>query len=281
VFILVGSAYPAFLHVFWGSTVVVGPRFFIATVLPVAIVIAGLIGFALETTWGRAKLRRGQVAIFLVVAVFAASVGSMLAIEAVIPGIALLGVAAGAIALLAIELGRQRRPGRMTTARIAHLGLALVLLGAGGSALGTEFHGPMVPGDSVTVGPHVVELAEVRFGEADRFIYAEGVFILDGVTELRPQIRAYGTQQLPVAEPVLRSTPMVDIVVAVGVVTPGAEGFEVSVFVRPMVWWVWAGAVVLAVAGFSAASTASAGGGRRRPAKGERPRTGTTTEGSG
>jgi cytochrome c-type biogenesis protein CcmF len=282
VFILVGSAYPAFLQVFWGSTVVVGPRFFIATVLPVAILIAALIGFALGTTWGRARIKVRDIVVFASVVIVAAGVAGLLAIEAVIPGILLLAVAAGAAVLLALELGRQGRPGRLTAARLAHLGVALVLLGAGASALGTEFHGPMVPGDVAIVGPHRIELKEVRFGEADRFIYAEGVFLLDGLKELRPQIRAYGAQQLPVAEPVLRSTPMVDVIVAVGVVTPGAEGFEVSVFVRPMVWWVWAGAVVLAIAGFSALSSgASSGAGRRRPAREGRPRTGTTIEGTG
>lgn len=279
VFIVVGSAYPAFLSVFWDRTVVVGPRFFITTILPIAILIAAFTGFALNTKWSNAALRRTDAVLFLLSAVPATVLAVFLAIEVSAAGVLLLGLATGAAAVLIGDIRRRGMRGRRRVGLLAHLGIVVALIGAGGSSLGSEFTGPMVPGDTVTVGPHTVELVEVSLGETDRFIYAEGLFLLDGRSELRPQIRAYESQALPVAEPALRTTPFLDIIVAVTLLTPDGGGFEVSVFVRPMVWWVWAGAVLLAASGVFALVSRDGASSRRRREAIEGPlQTGTTSE---
>lgn len=252
VFILVGSAYPAFLQVFWDTTVAVGASFFVTTVFPIALIIALLIGFGLHTNWSGPTIRLRDVVVYMLVATVVAVAGVVTAIEIVGAGVLLLAVASGSAAVLLTDLISRRHLRRLLPAVLAHLGMALILIGSGGSALGSEFSGPMNPGDSATIGAHVIELLDVNLGAADRYIYAEGVFLLDGTSELRPQVRAYENQGVPVAEPALRSTPMVDVIVAVTQLAPGAEGFEVSIYVRPMVWWVWLGAVVISLAGVAA-----------------------------
>jgi len=276
VFILVGSAYPAFLAVFWDITVVVGPRFFVTTVLPVVLVMVLLIGFALNTTWIEARLRRPDLFLYSTVVTVAAVSASLLAIEMAVPGVVLLSLAAGATALLVRDLLGRRLHRRYRPALLAHFGLALILFGAGGSALGTEFSGPMTVGDRVKVGPYDIQLVRVNLGESDRYVYAEGVFVLDGRVEMRPQVRGYERQRLPVAEPDLRSTPVVDVIIAVTRFDPDIDGFEVSVFVRPMVWWVWVGAVVVSLGGVLALRDGVSAK-RRRAATEALPAAGTTT----
>lgn len=277
-FILIGSAYPAFLKVFWDRTVVVGPGFFVTTVLPVALAITALIGLALKTTWFTSRVEKLDIALALGLAGGTAGLAVGFALEMSLPGTVLLAMAAGAVGLLVSDLSRHRPKRMMVPAYLAHLGIAIVLLGVGGSALGDEASVSMVPGDTVTVGDRTLVLTEIIFGETDRFLFAEGVFVLDGGPVLRPQIRAYERQGVPVAEPAMWSTPMVDILVAVTLLTPDAQGFEVSVFVRPMVWWVWVGAVILSIAGvYALVSRAGDGGGRRRSATTTPPRTGTTS----
>ncbi len=280
VFVLVGSAYPAYIQVFTGDTVGVDSRFFVTTVLPVTLVIAVLVGFALETTWSSPRLRPADVVVYGGTALTAGALAMILGAQVPPGGVALTILAAGALAALTVQGVRRRRwPG---PGRLAHLGLAMVLVGAGASSLGDEYVGAMSIGDTIEVGTHTVELVSVTTGEADRYIYVEGLFLIDASTEMRPQIRAYEDQRLPVAEPALRSTAVSDLMVAVSVVSPELAGFDVSVFLRPMVWWVWIGAIVISLAGLSALSRRYAvAEGRRRPAMTTPPPAGTTTGTSG
>jgi cytochrome c-type biogenesis protein CcmF len=276
VFVMVGSAYPAYLQVFWDRTLVVDARFFVTTVLPVALVVAILIGFALRTTWGRPHLGRLDIGWFVVGALVAGGLAPALADRPPIAAVLLAAVAAGALVLLVRDLP-SRRGGRLWPAGLAHLGIAMVLLGAAGSAMGTDFTGSMAPGEVVMVGSHRVELVSIGIGEGDRYLYAEGVFLVDG-HPLRPQIRGYENQPLPVAEPALHSTPVSDVIVAVSLLSPEADSLEVSVFVRPMVWWVWAGALVVALAGGVALARRRGAGEAPRPeARAVPPPAGTTT----
>jgi cytochrome c-type biogenesis protein CcmF len=273
VFVLVGSAYPAFLEVFWGTTVVVDPRFFVVTTLPVALALALLIGFALETTWQHHGITRRRVLIYAAVAVVAWVVIDSFVVTTVLPGITLAALSAGALALLA---GGRRLP----AARLAHAGLVIVLIGAGASSMGAEFQGTMSPGDQATVGGVTIELTAIATGEEDRYQYAEAVFQVDDGPVLRPQIRAYEDQPRPVAEPALWSTPVQDLIIAVSVLSPDVDSFEVSVFLRPMVWWVWLGALLTALGGLFALFGKGGGGAvRRRSARAVLP-TGETTVGT-
>ena len=277
VFVLAGSAYPAYVQVFSDRTVVVDSGFFVTTALPLALIIATLIGFALNTTWSRSGLRWVDLALFMAAMGAATLMASTLAQGPPVIAVVLTALAAGALALLARDLLKPTRR-HLVPARLAHLGMAMVLIGAGGSAMGADFAGSVRVGETVTVGSHLVELISIDTGEGDRYVYAEGVFKVDDSSLLRPQIRAYEDQRLPVAEPAMRSTPVSDLIIAVSVLSPDLESFEVSVFVRPMVWWVWIGSLVIALAGASALfSTVGAGGGRRRVARAWRRPAGTTT----
>ncbi len=273
-FVLVGSAYPAYVSVFTGDTVVLDTTYFVTMVLLPAVGIAVLIGFALQTSWSSHGVKTSDAAVFAGGAVASAALMLWVA-EAMAPaGLVLAVTAGGAVALVVRHLrGRLFEP-----ARLAHLGLAMVLVGAGGSSLGVDTSARMREGDVVEVGSHHLELVEVTTGERANFVYAEGRFLVDGVVELRPQIRGYEEQRLPVAEPALWSTPAADVIVAVSLMTAEADGFDVAVFVRPMVWWVWAGALVLTLSGaLGLRARGGASATQRREATAAQPPTGTTS----
>ena len=134
---------------------------------------------------------------------------------------------------------------------LAHLGMAVFLAAVAGSSFGDQFTGSMMPGDTVTVAGHEVSLRAVSTGEGDRFVYVRGDFDVDGV-RMSPEIRAYEDQGVPVSEPVLRSGLVDDVIVAISLLFPDAETVEVSVFVRPLVSWVWLGAALMGLAGLVA-----------------------------
>ena len=266
VFVTAGTAYPAFRSVFGGAQVVVDSRYFVVTVLPVAVLVALGIAASLEVP----ILPWMATTVFLV--------GAGLLAAGFRPGIALLGPAVSAVAWIVYRLIRSRPRRRARIAHVAHLGMAVLLVGVAGSSLGDDFTGSMQPGDEVSVGGHTIALDDIAAGEQDRFIYVRADFTVDG-RPLTPEIRAYEDQPVPVAEPALMSGPRGDVIVAISLLFPDGETVAVSVFVRPLVWLVWLGAGLIGLAGLLALLARGGDAARRRrSATGGPRRAGTTTD---
>lgn len=284
-FVVIGSAYPAYIAVFTGAQTSVDPTFFVSMILPVTFLIVVGVALAMRTSWGAGfdDLRSG--AWVLVVLLLAAVGAAYLLFGFVVAwGYLLLVFGLAAAALLLKDLIRRSPSGRILVGYLAHLGIAIVLIGAAGSSLGDEFRGGMSLGDVVEVGGYEVRLDGVETGDDDRFIFvaADLTLLRNGqvIDTVTPQIRAYESQPLPVPEPVLRSTPREDIVFAISRVNQDATGVEVNVFVRPLVFWVWAGGLLIAMAGVvGLIGRAGVGGGRRQVATAERQGREATTAG--
>lgn len=281
VFVVIGSAYPAYAQVFFGEEVGIDPNFFVMTVYPLALLMTIGLALALRTRWTRPGLRSSQWLTLAGVAVPVAVGVVLLGGAGSWPAATGIGLAVAAMVMLVSHLARARPRRARLVAHLAHVGMAMLVFGAAGSALGADFSGTMRPGDSVEVGGHTVTLERITAGEADRFSFARSVFIIDGSARLQPEIRAYEDQTVPVSEPALRSTPEGDLIVATSLLFPEASAVEVSVFVRPLVWWVWLGAVMLGASGLWAlVGRGGDGAGRRRVAREERPRGETASEAS-
>lgn len=266
VFVTVGSAYPAFVSVFGDQPVIVDSRFFVMTVLPVAVVVS--LGLALGL--------RGDWKLLLVVTGLTGTATALTVGWRV--GVALLAAATGALVTVLVLIVRKRLKGRMVTVYFSHLGMAVILLAVAGSSLGAEFSGSMSPGDAVEVGGHTVTLTTIETGESDRYVYVRSEFDVSG-TRLLPEIRAYEDQSTPVSEPVLRPGVVDDVIVATSLLFPDGETVAVSVFVRPLVTWVWIGALLVGLGGLAALfGRDGAAAGRRRSAREGPPRGETTTD---
>jgi cytochrome c-type biogenesis protein CcmF len=267
VFVSAGSIYPAFSSVFLGDQVAVDARFFVVTILPLAALVAACLAVALRRSWPVLVVTTVSVA------------GSVAALVGPRVGLVLLAPAAGSLLALAIDSVRRRPPRRLWPAHVSHIGMALFLVAVAGSAFGADHTGSMRPGESVVVAGHEVTLVSVGTGEADRYVFARARFTVDDAT-LVPEIRAYEDQPVPVAEPALWSTPRQDVTVAVSLLFPDGETVEVSVFVRPLVWWVWVGAGLIGLGGLLALFGRDGAAARRRRSAREGQLRGGTTTGS-
>lgn len=276
VFVAVGSGYPAYVEVFAGDQVSIGSGFFVSTLYPIALAVAFLIGLSFYTSWKRLSISGRDLLILGTVIIGVAVLASALA-GRFWALVLLLATAAGALVLLVRSLAGRRPRGRILAGHIAHIGMALVLVGAAGSSLGADFEGVVAPDETVQVGGREVFLEEISTGSADRFIFVRAVFLVDGV-RVEPEIRAYEDQPVPIAEPALLTGPGGDVIVAISTVTSDASAVNVEVFVRPMVWWVWAGALTMALAGLAALfGKAGAGAAPRRLAIEEQQSAGRST----
>ncbi|MDX1468457.1 MAG: cytochrome c-type biogenesis CcmF C-terminal domain-containing protein [Acidimicrobiia bacterium] len=263
IFVTIGSAYPAYVSVFAGDEVAVGSRFFVSTVYPLTLVMVPLMGLAFSTTWSGMATTKSEINTFVLVFVVAAGIALAVAVRRLAP-IALIALAISALVALVRSLATRRPKRRILAGHMAHVGLVMVLIGAAGSSLGDQFEGAMRPGQEVEVAGKTVRLEAISTGEDDRFIFVRATFDVDGAAA-EPEIRAYEDQSLPVAEPALVTDPLGDVVIAISTVTPDASEVDVSVFVRPMVWWVWAGALVVGLGGMVSLSSTTAAAEARRP----------------
>ncbi|HEX5696297.1 MAG TPA: cytochrome c-type biogenesis CcmF C-terminal domain-containing protein, partial [Acidimicrobiia bacterium] len=227
-------------------------------------------------------LSTGRVVVYLLLALLSSMIVGAVFTSRPIIAVVLFGLAGASLLLLGVDLFRERPSGRILAGHIAHIGMALVLVGGAGSSLGEDFTAAMGPGETAQLDRYTIELETIGTGEADRFVFVVADIFFTGPGpggfRLSPEIRAYEDQALPVPEPALRSTPVEDVVVAISRVAGDASVVEVNVFVRPLVLWVWVGAALIAVAGLIAlVATGAASSGRRRAATTARQEAGTTT----
>ena len=99
-FVLVGSAYPAYVSVFGDDTLVLDTTYFVTMVLAPAVVVAGLIGFALQTTWLGHGVELTDLVVFAAGAAVAVGGLSWVAEAPAWPGFVLGAAAGGSLAVI-------------------------------------------------------------------------------------------------------------------------------------------------------------------------------------
>lgn len=141
---------------------------------------------------------------------------------------------------------------------VAHLGLGLFVLGVTiVSAFTVEEDRRLAPGDSIEVAGYEFELRGLRQLDGPNYRALEGEVDIrrDGefVTQLRPQKRTYLVQQSPMTEAGIDAGWNRDLFVALG--DPlGDDAWSVRIQYKPMIRFIWLGALVMALGGAIAAS---------------------------
>jgi cytochrome c-type biogenesis protein CcmF len=254
--------------VFWGTILplvsgmfgqqrVVGASYFERAAGPLLVVILALMAAGPLLPWRRAarlpSLRAlvwpGLGALVALVALLAARVSS-------IPALIALPLVAGVAATCLIQYARLsqgwkslpaslKRRRRRYGAYLAHLGLAVLVTGIGASHFWQqEKDVTLAPGQQVTVARYTLTYA----GSEQRQLpdHTELVALMRfGDVTLEPARATYaglGGQSL--THVAINTTPVADVyVVLAGVTADGSASF--SVFVNPLVSWIWAGGAII------------------------------------
>jgi len=138
---------------------------------------------------------------------------------------------------------------------LAHFGVGITVLGiAVSSAMSSFLNVSLQPGQTATVGGYRFTFASVHSIHGPNYKGSEGVFRIthDGktVTTLKPQNRVYIGDQ-PTSESSIDWQPLQDIYVAMGQST-GDGGWSFRLQVRPLVRFIWGGAILMAFGGLLA-----------------------------
>ncbi|KAA0686677.1 heme lyase CcmF/NrfE family subunit [Azospirillum brasilense] len=293
--VFIGTLYPLFLDVLDLGKVSVGPPFFNATFIPVAIpmVIAMVVGPFLA--WKRADLLGALTRLWTAGVATVACV----AIAAYVtngggPLLALVGVALaawaffGSLAEFAERIRLFRIPVKDSWNRavnlprsawgmtIAHASMGIAIAGmTGTSAWQSETIQAMKPGDNATVGAYAVHFDRVGTMQGPNYSAEQGVFTVtrDGKTiaTLTPQRRSYPVTRMTTTEAAIHTTWLSDVYVALGDPTQNGTAWTVRLYHHPLVPWIWIGSLGMMLGGLVSLSDRRFRVGapeRRRAAKG-------------
>jgi cytochrome c-type biogenesis protein CcmF len=137
---------------------------------------------------------------------------------------------------------------------IAHAGMGIAVAGmVATSVWKSERIESLAPGDSITTAGYEVTFDGVTSVEGPNYVAERGTLIVrrdgDVVTVLEPEKRWYPVARMPTTEAAIRTTLMADLYAAIGD-GPDAEGrWVVRVWHHPLVPWIWAGAIFMALGG--------------------------------
>ena len=133
--------------------------------------------------------------------------------------------------------------------QFAHLGLLVTALGiAFTTAYSIEKDVRLAPGESITVNEYVFRFDGVEDHQGPNYVAQRGTLLVshDGFSEtLHPEKRIYRVQQNPMTEAAISGNSFRDLYVALGEPLD-AGAWAVRIYHKPMIRWVWFGAVLMA-----------------------------------
>ena len=126
-----------------------------------------------------------------------------------------------------------------------------MFIGFTGAAYDVEQESALRPGDTMSIGSHTVRYDQPRM-EADpnkRMIFTDMTLLDKSGSEdgtVAPAKFIYRTHpQMPTTEVAIRSRPAEDIYVIMSTVDPSTRRGTFRVIVRPLVFWIWFGGIIL------------------------------------
>ncbi|MDH3613083.1 MAG: heme lyase CcmF/NrfE family subunit [Gammaproteobacteria bacterium] len=267
--VFIGTLAPLVFEVLDAGKISIGPPWYaIAFTIPM-LPLVFLMGIGIHTTW-RHQPENLLARRLRVPAVVAVVIGIL------IPGLLYgrfgLMVCIGTIAAFWVmgtaildPLRSWRRPkgtARITPAvlgmSVAHFGVGMFILGVTlVSAFNVETDMAMRPGETLEVAGHRFELRELLDVEGPNYAAVEGVVEIrrdgDFVGEVRPQKRQYLVQKNWMTEAGIHVDWNKDLFIALGDQL-GNNTWSVRIQYKPMIRFIWLGALVMALGGLIAAS---------------------------
>jgi len=267
--VLLGTLYPLLADTMGWGKVSVGPPYFGVMFTLMMVPVVALIPFGPFARWRREEVSTlaRPATTWLAVAVVVALAAWLLVAE--LPWKAIVGVLGGTWVIAGVAMWGWRQvsdPKRRASFNGGRLGMWLAHLGVGVFVVGVlvkesttlELDVRMAPGDSVPVRGYQIEFAELRTYTGPNYRSQQGVFhVRDGdriVTTLTPAKRAYKSGGQPMTEAAIDAGFTRDVYVSLGepIGTDGA--WAVRVYHKPLVRWIWLGALLMMAGGFVAAA---------------------------
>ncbi len=270
--VLLGTLYPLMLEAVDGGKVSVGPPFFNAVFVPLAVplVLAMTVGALLP--WKRGELGAALQRLWVAAVVAVAAAAAAWAVMGDESWLGLLGIGlaawlfmgtlvelAGRIRLFQAPLGESLRrlaglPRAAWGMTLAHAGLAVVIAGMTGAGVWkVERIQVMAPGETIRVAgfDYTFEGARVVSGPNYSAIRGSLAVHRDGhpVVTLRPEKRTYSVERQQTTEAAIHTTFWGDLYAVIGDPSGTDGAFVTRIYFNPLVAWMWGGTLIMVAGG--------------------------------
>ncbi len=264
--VMTGTIYPLFADLLFGAKISVGPPFFNATVLPLAVPVFIAMSLGPALSWKRADLGAAVLRLWWVaVAAVAAGLFALIGMQA-LPALAFgaaVWIILGAIGEVVERIRLFRVPVAASAARfaglprgsfgttLAHAGMGVTIAGIAGMSLAQESITLTKPGEGVPLAGYVFTLVDLH--DAPGPNYASRVADLrvtrDGapVALLSPSRRTFPVQKMTTTEAAIHTTGFSDLYAVLGDERDGAAVLRLHY--NPLAPWIWFGALIMAAGG--------------------------------
>lgn len=277
--VLVGTVFPLFVEAVDGQQITVGRPYFDAMTVPIGLALLFFMAVAPALPWRRTApgvLRRR-----LALPAWAAALTLVTCVVAGVRGLTpLVAFTAGAFAaasalrqlgIAAITAHRQGSgrwrslAGRTSGGMIVHVGVVVIAVGlAAASSYGQRTELTLRPGQAATFDGYQLSYVGVRPVHTPQRTGVEAAIRVDGGRVLEPAISTFGPTSEGVGTPAVDSTFTEDLYLTLASSPSTGQGpVTIDVVVQPLVAWLWAGGLLVALgAGLAAVP------GRRRERSG-------------
>lgn len=267
--VFMGTLYPLVIETLKTAKVSVGPPYYNAVFMPVALGLLLLMGIAPSIAWRKASTDNIKKN-FLFPAVFALFATGAAWLGGIRTGFGLAGAFIVSFVgctifldfskmssvwarrsqsnffsgfLQAFRANQRRFAGLLT-----HVGVLVMVVGIIASTIyQTEKVLPLHVGEDFTLGPYTVRMVDLRDVEGPNWIATEGAFdiLRDGkfITRLTPQKRIYNASQTPTTETAIYAINMGHVFLTMPEVSP--DGVTVRALINPLVLLVWIGGGIM------------------------------------
>ena len=270
--VLFGTLFPLFMDALGQGKYSVGPPYFNAVFVPLMALLAPFMGLGPVSRWKGDTVARwkGELGISAAVAVvcgltlplLGADYNLWVALAALLAAWLVLGLVRDAWYRVrgASSLGSGLR--RLTPSYcgmlLAHLGFAACVLGVvATSQYNVERDLKMSPGDSETLAGYTFEFVELAPVRGPNFVADEARFRVtkdnELIATLAPQKRRYLASGSVMTEAAIDAGLFRDLFVAMGEPIGSDGAWAIRLHYKPMVRWMWLGAILMGFGGFATA----------------------------
>ncbi len=269
--VMLGTVFPLLAELWDGSRLTIGRPYFDSMARPIGLTVLFLMAAAPVLPWRRASTELLTTRLFWPTV---AGVGAM-ALSVALGGrgfypvltFGLGGFAAGAagrqLGLATRRQGISGLVGRTNGGMIVHIGVVLVAVGMAASAsYESDRTFELKIGESVSMGGHEFRYLEPGADINDRRLRAYALIEIDGGDVYAPATTRYRQQGMIVPTPSVRTGFTEDVYLVLdGAPAPEDDSIRLRVILSPMVAWIWAGGMLMALGTLFALFPGS----RRRP----------------
>ncbi len=263
--VLLGTIYPLIIDALDAGKISVGPPYFNAVIVPLAVVLFMVMGLGFHLRWKSDSLSRVLGKVWMPLA-------ASLVIAFVLPLIlaedfkikTVLGLFIGSWVTLAalmwvVSLGRSpfKLPLASWGSVIAHIGMAMTAIGVTVVSLyDTEKDVRLEAGQSYEMAGYKFSFKKVESIKVENYTANRATMVVTQgekhVTTIYPEKRDYGRDAMPMTEAGIDAGFTRDLFVALGEPL-GKNAWSFRIYHKPFVRWIWLGAILMGLGGFLAA----------------------------